>query len=53
MKMTPGVGAGPGEGGVLGQETVAGMDGVGIGLGGHFQDAVLPQVGLAGFRRAR
>ena len=45
-----GVGAGPGERGVLGQEPVARVDGVGAGRGGRGDDQVGPQVGVGGRR---
>ena len=44
------VGAGPGERGVLGQEPVAGVDGVGAGGGGRGDDEVAAQVGVGGRR---
>ena len=45
-----GVGAGPGERGVLGQEPVTGMDGPGAGGGGRGDDQVTAQVGVGGRR---
>ncbi len=44
------VGAGAGEAGVLGEEAVAGVDGLGAGAAGGGEDLVGPQVGLG--RRA-
>ena len=44
----PGVHDGLGEGGVLGEEAVAGVDRVGAGLAGHLEQLLLHQVGVAG-----
>ena len=44
----PGVDDGAGEGGVLGQEAVAGMDGVGAGAARRVDDQVAAQVGVGG-----
>ena len=48
----PGVDDGLGEVGVLGEEAVAGVDGVGAGLLGGVEDLVDAQVGVAGRRAA-
>ena len=45
-KTSPAASAGPGEGGVLGQEPVAGVDGVGPAGQGRRHQGVAPQVGL-------
>ncbi len=44
--------AGLGEGGVLAEEAVAGMDGAGAGLARRVQDTVLAQIAFRGRRRA-
>ena len=52
MKTMPASLAGVGEGGVLGQEPVAGMDRLGSGLLRHLDDPLDVQVALGGRRRA-
>ena len=50
--MMPGLGAGPGELGVLGQEAVAGMDGIDVVLLGEGDDAGDVEVARGSARRA-
>ena len=48
IQIRPGVDHGLREVGVLGEEAVAGVDGVGAGLGGGVEDLVEHEVGLGG-----
>ena len=45
------VGAGPGEAGILGEEAVAGMDGLRLAAARHVEDLVHVEIRLAGRRR--